>query len=205
MAKYGLIPDEFGGGNKYRIIWAPSRMVTLTGIDKTMTVPMYVGRHAIEKVGDYWILEGWIHPRDLYAGTEEDWNANPLMLNTGPYPRRGDYLRRETLSCNPCEANIEKLITWIEAGAQRRSADNVQACQDNLDKELLARKNKRDAILRDAMLAFGHEAMSGYGGGRGTKNFTVTKNNREAGLPGPGEMVTMKPKKRVVYEIPQDY
>lgn len=206
MAKYGTIPAEAGGGNKYRIIWAPSRMVVLTGKDKTMTVSMYSGSYAIEPVGDYWILEGWRSCADLCGGpmTAKEWNANPVLLNTGPFPARGDYVRRETLAVNPSDANIEKLITWIEEGAKRSFGDNFYACRDNMDRSIMDRKNKRDALIRDSMRPYGAEPMVGYGGSRGTKNYPVIKSREELGLPAAGSTTALKSKKRLMYKLPSD-
>src|SRR5277367_5744207 len=90
MARFGL--NDFLE-NKYRIIWAPSRMVTLTGAYRTMTISLYAGPTALEPVGDYWILEGWKSAMELTRLTKEQWEADPMMLNTGPFPAHGDYVR----------------------------------------------------------------------------------------------------------------
>ena len=201
MERYGLIPVEFGGGPKYRIIWAPSRMVTLVGQEKTITVPMYCGPLALEPVGECWILEGWKSPADLYAGTEEQWNTDPMMLNTGPYPRRGDYVLHEALSCNPAQASIEKLILWIEAGGKRRPIENAQFCQDALQRDMRDRKSKRDALIRDSMRPFGMEAFVGYGGQRATKTLPGLKSREELGLPAEGVTKAMRVRRPAVYEV----
>lgn len=206
MARFGLIPAEYGGGNKYRVIWAPSRMVTLVGRDKTMTIPMYAGPYAIEPVGDYWILEGWRSPLDICGPmTAEKWNANPMLLNTGPFPARGDYVRHETLACNPSDANIEKLITWIEEGRNRRAVDNFQACQSNMETSLADKKSKRDALIRNAMRPFNAtDAMVGSGTRqRSTKTTPILKSREEAGLPDHGQTVALRGP-RQFYEVPQE-
>lgn len=198
MSRFGLAPD---GKPKYRLIWAPSRMVTLTGRGKTMTVPMYTGPTAIEPVGDYWIIEEWKSAADYYRGTEEDWNADPRMLNLGPYPRHGTYVRRETLSCNPCEANIEKLITWFEEGRNRRPSENAVACRENMEASMRDKKNKRDAIIKGSMRPFMGD-YSAAGGGRSLKSYNVSLSAQEAGLPTRGT-TTARPS-GVVYEVPQE-
>jgi hypothetical protein len=201
MARFGL--NDFGE-NKYRIIWAPSRMVVLTGREKTMTVPMYVGPHALEPVGEFWILEGWRSGYDMCRMTKEQWEADPMMLNTGPYPTRGDYVRHETLSCAPCDANIEKLITWIEEGGKRRDGENFYACRDNMEKDLRDRKNKRDALIRDSMRPFGMETFIGAGTRhRNSKTYPILKTREELGLPAEGIMKAGRGKP-VIYEVPQE-
>jgi hypothetical protein len=209
MARFGLVDAAYGGGNKYRIIWAPSRMVVLTGRDKTMTIPMYghtgadgkVKMPYIEPVGDFWILEAWRSPYDLCGvATVEEWNANPMLLNTGPFPARGDYMRAETLACSPSDANIQKLITWIEEGGERRPIENFAACEDNLRRSIKDRKDKRDAMLRNVIRPWGGEAFAAAGGSRGTK--TILQNAAPRSLPPAGAMKMGR--KRVVYEVPQE-
>ena len=215
MSKYGLIDAAFGGGPKYRIIWAPSRMVVLTGRGKTMTVPYYcnvidqdTGRMitpAIEPVGEAWVLECWRSCYELCgAKTEEQWNADPMLLNTGPYPKRGDYLRCETLACSPANANFDKLIAWIEAGKQRGQNENFYACRDNMEADLRDRKNKRDAIIRDSMRPFGMETFIGSGTRqRNSKTYPILKTREELGLPAEGVMKAGRGKP-VIYEVPQE-
>lgn len=205
MLRFGEVDPAFGGGNKYRIVWAPSRMVVLTGRDKTMTVPMYVGPHALEPVGDFWILEGWKSCYDICgAMTSEQWNADPMLLNTGPFPSRGDYVRHETFAATPTSTGVEKLISWIEEGGKRRAIENAQAVQQNLEYALTDKRNKRDALIRDAMRFGGAiNPMVGYNGGRGTKTFPVLKSWEQSGLPGAGQTVALK-RKPVMYEVPQE-
>lgn len=205
MTKYGLVDEAYGGGPKYRIIWAPSRMVTLTGVEKTMTIPMYAGPYALEPVGDFWILESWQSPQDYYAGTEDDWNADPMKLNLGPYPRRGEWIRRETLAVSPSDANIEKLITWLEAGGKRRPIENINACIENLDRVTEDRRQKRQALIGDAMRPFGMAPMVGYGGARTTKTLPVVRSRHELGLPSDGATKALRLKKPPVYQVMSEY
>ena len=206
MTRFGLIPDEYGGGTKYRIIWAPSRMVTLTGREKTMTVPMYRGPLAIEPVGEFWILEGWVPPYQLAGNlTADEWNANPALLNTGPYPSKGDYIRRETLAVTPADANIEKLITWIEEGTKRTHSERLQACINNMEYDIDDRRKKRKDLVTNAMRPFGAETMIGYGGtelSRNSKTYKIVKSAEEVGI-RPGETRAMRGP-RVTYEVPQE-
>jgi hypothetical protein len=207
MARFGLTPFQ---ENKYRIIWAPSRMITLTGAEKTITVAMYVntirGLHvypAIEPVGEHWILEGWKSAEGMTRLTKEQWEADPMMLNMGPFPARGDYVRHETLNVNPSDANIEKLITWIEAGAKRDYSDNVRFCEEALEADIADRKSKRDALMRNAMRPWGAESYAAAGGGRNSKTYPILKSREELGLPGEGVTKAMRPRRPATYEVPQ--
>lgn len=209
MTRYGLIPDEYGGGPRYRLIWAPSRMVMLTGREKTMTVPMYHGPYAVEPLGcapfykdaEVWILEGWKAPWQLYQGTEEDWNADQSMLNMGPYPRRGDFVRHESLGCSPDDANVEKLIRWIEDGGKRRQIENALFCQQQLEENMLERKSKREALTRSAMRPWGAESYAAAGGGRNSKTYPLIKSREDLGLPESGATQSIRPPKREIFEV----
>lgn len=216
MTRFGLIPEEYGGGTKYRIIWAPSRMVTLTGREKTVTVPYYVDSiqvvdgiprqcPAMEPVGDFWILEGWVPPWILAGNlTADEWNANPALLNTGPYPSKGDYIRRETLAVTPADANIEKLITWIEEGTKRTHNERLQACINNMEYDINDRRTKRKDLIGNAMRPFGAETMIGYGGtelSRNSKTYKIVKSAEEVGI-RPGETRAMRG--GPTYEVPQE-
>lgn len=200
MSRFGLIPEEFGGGPKFRIIWAPSRMLTLTGQEKVMTVSMYFGPYAIENVGEEWIMESWKTPYE-YAGnkTREQWERDPLMLNLGPYPSRGEFVRRETFNGSPANADIGKMVMWLEE--KRTEDENFYFTRDDMEQKLVAKKKQRDAMLRDAMCAFGGEASSGPGGGRGTKTVNLQYSQEDLRLPGSGQTAARNPKRRPVFEV----
>lgn len=203
MAKYGLIPAECGGGNKYRVIWAPSRFVTLTGRDKIMTVPMYIPPYAIEPIGEMWILEGWLSAIDFYAGTKETWEANAIMLNTGPYPSRGDYVLRAMLPGTPSDYNLDFLIAAIEEGPKRTAGDRYEAIEKNMLADIRDRKNKREALIRGSMRPYGAETYVGAMSKRNSKTYPVLKSREELGLPSQGTNA-VRLKKPVIYEIPQE-
>lgn len=213
MARFGLIPPEYGGGSKYRVIWSPSRMVVLTGDGVTKTVPMYangvisddnptgaLGLHPMEPA---WILEKWQSPSE-YAGysiTAERWNADPQKLLLGPFPARGDYYISSVLNCKPSDANIEKLIMWVEEGPKRNPNDNRDACVNNLEKSLKDKKSTREAIIRDAMRPWNgaDPYVSGVGRGRGSKTLQQLKSANELGLTKAGPQAFKR--KRVFYEV----
>lgn len=202
MARYGLIDSVYGGGNKYRIIWAPSRLVVLTGQEKTMTIPMYHGPYALEPVGEVWILEGWLSPWQLYTGTKEQWEADPMMLNTGPYPHRGDYKLRCLLPGNPSDYNMDFLIQCIEEGPKRSRSEKDQAIQEKMDASVRERKRKMKDIIQDRMRPFGGEYVGGAARGN-TKTAPILKSRQELGLPEHGTNA-VRLKNPVTYEIPQE-
>ena len=199
MARFGL--NDFGD-NKYRVIWAPSRLVILTGDRGPMTVPLY-GLRSIEPIGDYWILESWKSPRELCGvRTEKEWNADQKLLIIGPFPSRGDYVRRETFSTTPTIGSVEKLISWLEEGGKRRDIENVLAIQKNLEADVASRRAQKGAILRDCLRP-GDAASAWIGAGRrqrANKDTPILRSTR--GMPKPGS--TAMGRKRVVYEVPQE-
>lgn len=209
MSKYGLIDAAYGGGPRYRLIWAPSRMVMLTGREKTLTVPMYYGPYAIEPLGcapffkdaEIWILEMWVPAGEYYKGTKEDWESDPQMLNMGPYPSRGDFVLVKELGCDPSDANVDKLVQWQQAGGKRRQVENAVFLQQQLEKNMLDRKNQRDAITRNAMRPWGAESYAAAGGGRNSKTYPLLKSREELGLPAPGATANIRPPKREIFEV----
>lgn len=211
MGRFGLIDEAYGGGPKYRLIWAPSRMVTLTGRYKTMTVPYYVNTYdqdtgqlvypAIEPVGENWILEMWKGPWDLYRGTKDDWEADQQMLNMGPYPSKGDYLMSEVINGSPSDANIEKLIHWIEEGGKRRQIENTVFCRDQMEKGMLDRQKQRKDLLDSSQRPWGAESYAAAGGGRNSKTYAQLKSREELGLPAQGVTKAIRPKKREIFEV----
>lgn len=217
MSRFGLIDAIYGGGPKYRLLWSPSRMVTVTGPDNTVTVPMYAdgtvspdnptGALGLYPIGACWILEKHQTPQELggVSITAARWNADPQLLLLGPFPAKGDYYPTDPpLACHPSDANIEKLITWLEAGRKRNPNENAQACVSNLEKSLAEKKSTRDAMFRDAMRPWNgaDPYVSGVGKGRGSKTFKQLKSANELGLTKHGPDLMKGRFKKVMYEIP---
>ena len=196
MAKYGLNPH---GANMYRLIWAPSRRIVvhnhITNAPKTIQCYMPPFR----PIGEYWVIESWKSCFE-YAGavTEDQWNANPSLNCMGPYPRQGVYEHRETLSCDPSQASIDKLITWLE---QSHPRENAAFVEKQLDDDLNDRKSKRDALTRSSMRPWGAESYAAAGGGRNSKTYPIVKSREELGLPDQGVTKAMRVKKPATYEI----
>lgn len=183
----GEIPAEFGGGNRYRVIWAPSRKIQRFIAGFAETVQAY-GPGGIEplpqqmtpqhKAGECWILEQWINPyRDC---SEEEWNSIPCVRTPGggvvtrlqamgPFPRRGYYWRCDNtyLIGDPSLSQVEKMILLVEDGMFRHTDwENFVAIRDKVEKGEKEVDAERDARIRNRFLIGGGEAFSVAGGGR---------------------------------------
>lgn len=175
MARFGQNPF---GENKWRIIHAPSRRSLVHGYgQKPRWLPTY------PQAGTCWVLEKWLSAYDFTKCTAETWNQSLTLL--GPYPSRGEYELAHTFTdLLPSDVNLEKLISMIEAGRERHSAyENSVSLRNDAEKEEREAKNYREAVIRNALPAFGAAAMSGPGGGRGTKTFDLRLTAEQAGLP----------------------
>jgi len=209
MSRYGTIPDEFGGGPKYRIIWAPSRWITLYGAEGPLRVQMYFGPQALEPLGrppyyegaNVWIIERWKAPWEFDTADADEWNADPAKLMLGPYPARGSYVRAETLQGDWFGEDVTNVICLLERGQSRRAIDNALFIQQQSEREAMERSSKREAIMRSAMRPFGAESFTAYGGSRNSKTYPIIKSREEAGLPAGGVTKALKLRKPPVYEI----
>ena len=127
------------------------------------------------------------------------------ILN-GPYPERGEYYHAHTFTCPIVDANLDKLISWIEEGQKRSFQENRDACQQEYDAETKDRQGRVDAIVRNALPAYLDRAfVSGSGAKRGTKTRPVILSAEEVRLPngqpapiGNNKFVTMPGRKRRV-------
>lgn len=164
MAKYGKNPN---GDNLYRIVFASSRLHLIYGTwSDASTGARYVPRY--RALGDIWILERWLPPFEYAKMTRERWDREMTIL--GPWPDRGEYdLCHEFELSGPVDANIEKLVSWIEEGRKRRFVEHQDACRAEYDQETKDIENMQEAAFKDKQSAFGSNALVGFGGGRGTK------------------------------------
>lgn len=187
----GPIPPELGGGNRYRLIWAPSRRVLRFTCGVSEVVSMYFGKGAVQplvekfstdpevKPGECWVLEMWQNP--FRECTEEQWNSMPVvqvpgvpypqtrLQVMGPFPRRGYYWKAENtvIAGEPTETQVEKQILMIEDGMLRyRPYENYIAIRDKIEKGEKDVASERDAIIRNRFLIGGGEAYSVAGGSR---------------------------------------
>ena len=157
MARFGKNPH---GENLWRIVWAPSRRM-LAGDGAFRWVQAY------RQIGAAWILEKWVSAWDFCQCSKAKWEETMLIL--GPYPARGEYVHAHTFGAAVADSNVEKLISWIEEGQRRSWQDHLDACKSEYDREERDASSTRQAIIRNALPAFGATAMVGAGGGRGTK------------------------------------
>jgi len=198
----GAVPIEFGGGNRYRIVWAPSRKVLRFVLGLPETLHAY-GPGGVERMdhkaspeykpGECWVLEQWCNPyRDC---TEEKWNTIPCIqvpgltgLFTklqvmGPFPRRGHYWHCENtwLYGEPTQSQVERQILLVEDGMLRHTKwDNYVAIRE-LQKRGVKEQDRIDEDkVRDRFLIGGGEAYaSGHGRGRGTKTINTTRTDKD--------------------------
>lgn len=173
MARFGQNPF---GENKWRIVHAPSRRSLVHGHGyKPQWLPTY------PQAGNHWVLEKWLSAHDFTKCDAETWNMSLTLL--GPYPSRGEYELAHVFDPYP-QGEVGKLIQMIEAGRERYSAyENSVSLRAEAEKEELAGKRYREAVIRNALPAFGAAPMSGPGGGRGTKTFDLPLTAQQAGLP----------------------
>lgn len=185
MAQYGLNPY---GEPKWRIVFAPSRRI-LAGNQQTgfHWVQAYRSRLGSDPTDarlcvPVWILEGWRSAWDFCKMSRERWNAEMLIL--GPYPERGEYDLCHVFSpVLPDDCNIEKLISWIEAGRTKSFQDNLDACRAQYDQETKDRQREVEGRIHNAYPAFGGTAIASSRVARGTKNPRIIRTAEEIGLP----------------------
>lgn len=184
--RHAFIPMERHGKNPYnenlwRVVWAPSRMHTLYQVEVGMSTrevicPKY------RNIGDAWILERWIDGYEFARMSKEVWDATMQIL--GPWRERGEYEHAHTFEmCTPEDANVDKLVMWIEEGRKRAFREHQIACKAEYEQEDKDIFNERDARIRNLLPAFGTTAMAGYGGGRGTKADPIRRIAEETGKP----------------------
>ncbi len=185
----GIFGKNPHGDNLYRIIFGPSRTHLVygewpNGERKAQWVKKY------PEVGDSWVLERWMTPFEYARCTPDEWNQTLTVL--GPYPDRGEYeLCHRFELVNPADESIVRLIDAIEQGhkqTRRNGAvfdnpDNTQACLRIAEEEQASTSSQMQALIGNALPAFGADAMVGYGGGRSSKGGKVVKSAQEAGLP----------------------
>lgn len=190
MARFGVTPY---GDPLYRIVFAASRRSLIFGEwPDGRTEARYEPRYA--ELHNVWILERWL-PAAEYAGCDrETWDRTLSIL--GPYPERGEYeLAHVFEACGPVDANLEKLISWIEESRKRSYWENRTALKEHYEQEQKGVRSVQDAMIRNRLSAFLDAPMSGYKGGRGSKTRPIVKTAEELGLPaGNNKFVSLKGK-----------
>jgi hypothetical protein len=190
MARYGLNPH---GEPLYRLVYAPS-VKKLVGGKFPDGFTGYRARPAYRHIGEHWIIEKWISALELTRMTEEQYNSayrdrETQLFPTGPYPLRGIYYYCETLSCNPAEANIDKLVMWLEHAKYVDPAENRRQLLSDIDKAERDDQSNRFAWADDKKRASGIRAANFGGMVKAQKSYPMEKSANELGLPMKGPRV----------------
>jgi hypothetical protein len=160
------------GQNRWRVIWAPSRVYLVGGrwtdreegkivrtVDEYRWIPRYGGDEG-------WILEKWLSAME-YAGTKEAWDMQNMDPETaieelGPYPTQGVYEAAWKFPAYPTASEVERCIQMVRYGKEKYSkADIRDAHRNALEGKEKARGDNFEAMVRDAMPAFPLRAISG--------------------------------------------
>lgn len=190
MRKYGVNPfDE----PMWRVVFAPS-VKKIIGGRFADGFTGYRARPAYRHVGPHWVLEKWISAWELTKKTEAQYDEvfkdqKTGLYPTGPYPHRGIYHYCETLSCNPADANFDKLISWINRAKFNNPADNTRALMDTMDRKEKEEQQQRFDKMKDLMPAFGIRAANLGGHVKATKSAPMMRSANELGLPVRGPKV----------------
>lgn len=190
MARYGVNPY---GEPLYRLVYAPS-VKKIVGGKFTDGHIGYRARPAYRHIGPHWVIEKWISAVELTRMNEEQYNSayrdlETGLFPTGPYPSRGVYHYCETLSCNPAEANIDKLVMWLEHAKQVDPAANQRALLESLDKADKADDAHRLDWAKDKNRASGIRAANFGGMVKAQKSYPMEKSAKDLGLPSRGPRV----------------
>lgn len=142
----------------FRVVSAPSRRYRVcTGNDlggrKMQEFPLYPG---IEQ----WILERWL-PAERFAGSRTAWEEqNRGEVSLGPYPAAGEYVGCFTFPDSPPWSLVRSVIDAILAGDRTSLAEKRRAIDEAHEKRKKEIDAQRDAIIDNAMPAFGLEAIN---------------------------------------------
>lgn len=190
MARFGVNPY---GEPLYRLVYAPSVKKMVGGKFPDGYIG-YRARPAYRHIGPHWIIEKWISAIELTRMTEEQYRSAYVdketgLFPTGPYPHRGIYHYCETLSCNPAEANIDKLVMWLDHSKYVDPAANQRQLLEDIDKA-----DKDDAAhrldwARDKNRASGIRAANFGGMVKAQKSYPMEKSANSLGLPQKGPRV----------------
>ena len=179
MSRFGLNPYS---ENLYRIVSTASRRNLVGGRwpdGSTEYRWVLTYRH----IPDPWVLERW----QTCQMTRARWDAlvdpqSGYLLN-GPYPDRGEYYHAHTFTCPIVDANLDKLISWIEEGRKRSWQDNLDACKQEYDDDTKERQGRMDAIVKNALPAYCGSPFSGGAVSRGSKTAPILLTADQVRLP----------------------
>lgn len=206
MSRFGLNPQ---GENRFRIILAKSRRALIYGQWNGSGPQRAKWCQIYPLVEGDWVLEEWLDAFSFAGCTAEVWNRDPNLNILGPYPHRGEYVMIGQSGFNPADLDIEKLIRLVHAADNYTWAEKLNACRKSAERDARERHHESEAIIRDALPAFGHAPFSQVSTGRGgaVKTAPVIRSANELnlrvpeGVPGQvtgGPMVVGQRKRRRV-------
>lgn len=159
LERFGLNPFN---QNLFRIVFAPSRRNLAASPGEPFEwVPTY-------SLGNVWVLEKWMDAFAFAKCTRETWDMK-LASMLGPYPSRGEYQHAHTFTCAIDDANLDKLISWINEGKNRRWNEVHDACIAAYEYQKAESRQKARDLIQNALPAFGSTAFAGAHGKRGSK------------------------------------
>lgn len=123
-------------------------------------------------VGDQWIMEQWRSAREFHGMGRSQWEREFPNL---PFCPEGVYEHCHTFeACTPVDANLDKLIMWINEGRNRSQQAIHDACRKEYDDETKATGDEIGARIRNCLPAFGTVPISGRVS-RGTKTDRIKR------------------------------
>lgn len=175
----------------FRVLWAPSRKAF-----RDVDLGLYQ-----RDVGERWVMEKWLSAAEFSGGlTREQWQQNQ-HLSWLPYPERGEYVLCHVFEfAQPGDCNLGGMIEYLQAGKKINPNENLVAIKEAVAKEEQDASSRRQAIIRNALPAFGVNPMVGYGGARGTKAGQLLRSAQELKMPQRGGETRVR--KGKTYHIP---
>lgn len=195
MLRFGVNPY---GDPLYRIVLSSSRMnLAIDDDGVAVWIPTYTFMDKQGRPIAMWVMERWLSAWDFCQMTPRKWNETMLIL--GPYPERGEYQHCHSFeTCTPTDANLEKLISWIEEGKTRPFAEHLKANKGQYENEEKAKRAKMNDIILDKWSSYGCAPfVGGAGVKRGTKTRPILKTANELGLPIGNNKFSTIPSKKV--------
>jgi hypothetical protein len=181
MGRYGQNPY---GENLYRIIFAPSRYKIILGTNPD-------GSHGSKSVkvysqgqfGNNWVLERWRSAEDETKVSRTQWDRQFAAI-LGPWPERGNYCWAYTFDgTSVIDANLDKLISWLEMSRFASYQDHRDQVQAAHDADVKERDRQLEDILRDKVRAFPGGPLSSAHVSRGTKTWEPKFSANQMHLP----------------------
>lgn len=171
LARFGNNPH---GEPRFRIVFAPSRRNLGAVPGESFS---WVNTYAL---GPAWVLEKWLDPFAFAKCSRESWDIR-LAAMLGPYPTRGEYQHCHTFTCAIDDANLDKLIAWINEGQNRRWNEVHDACIASYEYQRAESRKKANDLIQNALPAFGSTAFVGARGARGSKTVSASRSARGIG------------------------